>query len=173
MQCAFTSMTEADARAVCAWRYPPPYDTYNAGGVVEQVIAEMLDPRSPYFAARDERGELIGYVCFGTAARVTDIAEPRLFDPDGAISYGLGLRPDLIGQGKGLGLAFVRAGLDFARQRFAPAAFRLFVLTWNERAIRVYEQAGFRRAGVLHVTNRHGSLEFLEMTRPENGARDG
>lgn len=170
MRFTFTPMTEPDARAICAWRYPPPYDTY-AMGDPEQALPAMLDPRSPYFAARDEWGELVGYICFGTEARVTDVAQPHLYDPDGALSYGLALRPDLTGQGKGLGFAFVRAGLGFARECFAPPAFRLFVLTWNERAIRVYEQAGFQRVGVLHVTNRHGELDFLEM-RLAYGAHD-
>ncbi|HEX6819259.1 MAG TPA: GNAT family N-acetyltransferase, partial [Ktedonobacterales bacterium] len=155
-----------------AWRYPAPYDTYDVGEP-EQALTEMLDPRSPYFAARDEHGELIGYLCFGTAATVSDAPEPRPFDADGALCFGLGLRPDLTGHGKGLGLAFVRAGLDFARARFAPPAFRLYALTWNERAIRVYERAGFQRVGVRRVVNRHGVLDFLEMSRTEpDGARD-
>ena len=171
MRMTFTPATEVDARTVDSWRYPPPYDVYNMGDP-ERAVAEMLDPRSPFFAARDERGELMGYFCFGSAAMVTNVDEPRLFDPDGALCFGLGMRPDLIGQGRGLGLAFVRAGLDFARERFAPPAFRLYVLTWNERATRVYEQAGFERIGVLHVTNRHGALEFLEMSHAANGTTD-
>lgn len=103
---------------------------------------------------------------------VTTVDQPRLLDPDGALCFGLGMRPDLTGQGKGLGLAFVRAGLNFARERFAPPAFRLYVLTWNERAVRVYEQAGFERVRVLHVTNWHGQLDFLEMRHAEETRDD-
>ncbi|MGH2487647.1 MAG: GNAT family N-acetyltransferase [Ktedonobacterales bacterium] len=168
MPITFTPITEDDARAIRAWRYPAPFDAYNMGDPAE-ALAEMLDPRSPYVAARDEQGELVGYVCFGSAASVTDVAEPRLFDADGALCFGLGMRPDLTGQGAGVGLAFVRAGLEYARQRFAPASFRLYALDWNERAIHVYEQTGFQRMGVLRVTNRHGDLDFVEMRRPANG----
>ena len=53
------------------------------------------------------------------------------------------MTPDLVG--KRLGLGFVLAGLEFAEERFAPSGFRLTVATFNERAIRVYERAGFRR----------------------------
>jgi [ribosomal protein S18]-alanine N-acetyltransferase len=42
-----------------------------------------------------------------------------------------------------LGLAYLQAGLAFATQRFTPRRFRLSVATFNERAIRVYERAGF------------------------------
>jgi RimJ/RimL family protein N-acetyltransferase len=158
-------MTEDDARAIRAWRYPAPYDAYDVGDSAE-AMREMLDRRSPFFAVRDLSDDLIGYLCFGTAATVSDVGEPRLFVEEGALYLGLSMRPDLTGQGKGLGLAFLRAGLDFARERFAPATFRLYALAWNERAIRVYERAGFQRVGVRHVSNRHGELDFVEMRRP-------
>ena len=73
------------------------------------------------------------------------------------------MRPDLTG--KGLGLAFVQAGLDFAREQFKPDYFRLFVLTYNERAIRVYERAGFERMGIYVQRRAEGDRDFLEMRR--------
>jgi RimJ/RimL family protein N-acetyltransferase len=73
------------------------------------------------------------------------------------------MQPDLTG--KGLGLAFINAGLDFAREQFQPDYFRLFVLTFNERAIRVYERAGFQQVRVFVRRNIHGEREFMEMRR--------
>jgi [ribosomal protein S18]-alanine N-acetyltransferase len=55
--------------------------------------------------------------------------------------------------------------LDFAREHFAPERFRLYVLIFNERAIRVYERAGFERAGVYVQHNPAGDRDFLEMRR--------
>src|SRR3712207_7064180 len=44
--------------------------------------------------------------------------------------------------------------LAFGRRHFAPAGFRLVVATFNERAIQVYERAGFRPVTVFtHYTN--------------------
>lgn len=160
----FTPMTLEDARLVAMWRYQGVYATYDFEG----DAAELLGTRSPFFAAHDEYGELVGFCCFGTTAEISDVGPPRLFTgEDRTLSIGLGLRPDLAGQG--LGLPFVRAILDFARESFAPEAFRLFVLTWNHRAQRVYERAGF--LPVRTVTSEHGQ-EFLEM-RLECGRDEG
>ena len=60
---------------------------------------------------------------------------PRLpaFDVrDDATGIGLGLRPDLTGQG--LGEELIAAGLRFAAERFGSRAFTLTVAAFNERA---------------------------------------
>ncbi len=159
-----TPMTEGEARAIQTWRYEGAYTTYNFDDSPD-ALAELLDTRSPYFAVRGERGELVGFFAYGTAAEVGGETDPALYaDPaDRTLAVGLGLRPDLTG--KGLGLSFVEAALAFAHERFAPSGFRLFVLDWNARAIRVYERAGFVRVRTRTVTNRHGTLTFVEMRR--------
>jgi RimJ/RimL family protein N-acetyltransferase len=162
-------ITPKTARLLAAWRYPAPYETYNVGDE-PAALAEMLDARSPWFAAfdsnaRDADGEPIGYCCFGTSAEVGWTGDPRLWTTDDqTLSVGLGMRPDLTGQG--LGLSFFEAVLNFAAQRFSPTAFRLFVLPFNQRAIHVYERAGFRQIGerVVLVGSPDERL-FLEMRR--------
>ena len=175
MNVSFEPITPETAHALATWRYPAPYATYNIGDE-PAAFTEMLDARSPWFVAHDrdagDTGDTtntndppMGYCCFGTAAEVGWEGEPRLWTTeDRTLSVGLGLRPDLTGQG--LGLPFFETVLDFAIQRFAPEAFRLFVLPFNQRAIRVYERAGFRQIGERVV--RVGSpdeLLFLEMRR--------
>lgn len=123
------------------WRYEPPYDFYN--GDEEPV----LNPER-FFEGRDELGDLVGFYYF-----------ERKGD---ALEYGLGLRPDLTGQG--VGLDFVRAGLEFAHERFEPERVILSVAAFNERARIVYERAGFRVIG-RHVRRfeRWGEVEFIDM----------
>jgi [ribosomal protein S18]-alanine N-acetyltransferase len=166
----FEATTPETARALATWRYPAPYDTYDVGDE-PAALAEMLDARSPWFvafasdSAAGTDGAPIGYCCFGTSAEVGWEGDPRLWTTeDGALSVGLGLRPDLTGQR--LGLPFFEAVLAFAAKRFSPTVFRLFVLSFNQRAIRVYERAGFRRVGE-RVTNVESPNEllFLEMHR--------
>ena len=102
----------------------------------DESARSFLDPRLDYHAARLD-GELVGFCCFGPAARVAggDYRREELLD------VGLGLRPDLTG--RGLGLAFVRAVLAHAGATRAPAGYRLTVAAFNRRAVRVYERAGF------------------------------
>jgi [ribosomal protein S18]-alanine N-acetyltransferase len=176
MTLAFTPMNEADARAILAWRYEGQYAIYNAPdaalGPDFDPLAELLDPGSPYFAVRASDdgpdADPLGFFAYGSAGEVgapetRGLATPYLLRPDGSATIGLGLRPDLTGQGRGLELT--QAGLDFARQRYHPTLFRLYVFAWNQRAIRVYERAGFVAVGETRFSAPEGERVFLEMTR--------
>ncbi len=152
MKLDIAPLTQSEAEEIAGWRYEPPYDFYDweadPRDLREILSAELRGER--YFAARDADGELLGFFGFGHAGDV--------------VGVGVGLRPDLTGQG--LGLAFIEAGLEFARERFAPARFRLAVAEFNARAITVYERAGFvRTRSFAHETN-GGVFRFVEMERP-------
>ncbi|MBO0781503.1 MAG: GNAT family N-acetyltransferase [Ktedonobacteraceae bacterium] len=164
MRFIFTLMDELTAHEIQRWRYPEPYAVYNMAADDHDPPAELLDQRSPYYAARDEQGKLVGFFTFGTSALVEGEHTPSLYINDQTLPIGLGMHPNLAGQG--YGLAFVQAGLDFARREFLPHYFLLYVYSWNERAIRVYERAGFKRVRVISVRNRHGQSEFLQMEMP-------
>lgn len=148
---SFEAMSDGEAREIAAWRYAPPYDFYDTPNDADG-FAELLDPRrreDSHFSVRDGEGVLVGIFQFE--------------EEGGTVNVGLGLRPDLTG--KNLGLDFLMAGLDFARQRFDPDGFTLSVATFNGRAIRVYEHAGFRPAKTyMHHTN-GGEHRFLSMVR--------
>src|SRR5260370_40938601 len=124
---SFCDMDRRAADAIVSWRYEPPYDFYDLADIddLDEFLAESRWGVSLFGAYAD--GELVGYIDLNR-------------DGDG-VEIGLGLRPDMTGRGHGL--AFVEAILDFARERFALQRFRLKVARFNERAIRVYERAGF------------------------------
>lgn len=177
MSLVFTPMTEADARAMLAWRYSGPYAVYNSPDPAMEPdfdpLAELLDPRSPHFAVREATDDAskappLGFFAYGSACEVgaaetQGLATPYLLRPDGSATIGLGLRPDLTGQGRGL--ALVEAGLAYARDHYHPALFRLYVFAWNQRAIRVYQRAGFVAIGQTSFTAPEGERVFIEMTR--------
>lgn len=158
----FTLMSETDALTVISWRYAEPYNIYNMDNS-PAGLAEMLERRSPHYAVHNGQNELTGFFAFGTSAQLWESDAPGLFSENNTLTIGLGLRPDLTG--KGLGLAFLNAGLDFARDQFQPTYFRLFVLTFNERAIKVYERAGFQKVGIYVQRNGHNERNYWEMRR--------
>jgi [ribosomal protein S18]-alanine N-acetyltransferase len=124
-----------------SWRYDPPYDFYN--GDEEPV----LNPERFYELVGDD-GSLVGHFYFE--------------EKGDALEIGLGLRPDLAG--RGLGLEFFCAGVEFGRRRFRPKRVILNVAAFNGRAIAVYERAGFREVG-RHQRHfeRWGDVEFVDM----------
>ena len=112
MKCTFTPMDEAIARSIQSWNYEVPYNIYN--WTAEDDISELLDRRSPHYVVKDDHGKLIGFFAYGSSALVWDSGEPHLFSENNTIAIGLGMRPDLTG--KGLGLAFVKAGLELCHR---------------------------------------------------------
>jgi ribosomal-protein-alanine N-acetyltransferase len=150
-------MTAADARAIASWRYPEPYAFYDADADPAD-LAELLDPSEwgrRYFAA-DAAGELAGLFVFKSSGAVVEI--------------GLGLRPDLTGQGHGRD--FVEAGVAYAVSVLGARECALAVAAFNRRAITVYERAGFREVRRYEHATNGGVHEFVWMTRPVS-SRDG
>lgn len=144
----FEPMTADAAERIAEWAYPEPYSFYDMTADPDD-LAEFLDPESwpdTYFAVR-EGDDLVGFFSFEA--------------DDGAVVVGLGMHPDRTGGGRGG--AFVRAGLEFAGERYTPSEFRLSVATFNGRAIAVYERVGFEGVGTRTVEANGGEHEFLDM----------
>jgi len=149
-------MTEAAAREISSWRYDGAYCLYNFEPG-EGTLRELL--RGDYFFCPDEEGNPAGYFCFGVSARIPT-EDPHAYTLP-LSDIGLGLAPSLCG--RGLGGSFLRRGLKFASERFTPAGFRLTVASFNRRALRVYEKAGFHT--VRAVTHAQTRMEFQIMVR--------
>lgn len=134
----FRHLDETSARTILSWRYNAPYNIYNpCSGEVENTIQRFMDPGRPHYGTADEQGELVAYCCFGLQARV-----PGGDDRNKALDIGLGVRPDLTGQGQGP--ASVNSVLDFARVEYAPWSYRVTIAEFSDRARRVWEKAEFQ-----------------------------
>ena len=137
-------ITDEQATAIAEWRYEFPYEWYDTSADPRRVEL-FADPgrRTHLRAVVDDDGELVGFFNF-----VPEGHEVRL---------GLGMRPDLTG--RGLSQPFIAAGLEYARREWRPRTFRLWVASWNERALRAYRRAGF------HEVRRGEESRFVEMER--------
>lgn len=171
-----------------SWRYEGIYSFYNAPEAAEpaeaaEPVEEQLEPKKPVqcgeekdmseepccdeepeyildgqeYACLDESGQLIGSFNFGATARIPTL-EDGSFDED-KLDIGLGMRPDLCG--KGYGTDYVRIGIRLAGEIYGRTDLRLSVAAFNERAIKVYERAGFRK--VKEVTNAYFMNRFYIM----------
>ena len=128
-------MDDASARTILSWRYEPPYDFYNLNpDDAEEAIRALMDPQNAYYTLSNQLGDLLAYCCFGADAQVRggDYGVP-------ALDIGLGVHPDLTGQGEGP--AFVDAVLEFAQRIHGQSGTRDIATLGFERG----ERGGFPR----------------------------
>jgi len=126
------TMTEEHAKMICSWIYPPPYDIYGflpweQMKGLEIEFGDAVIRREQYISVLDDKGSLWGFA--------------QLFPMHEVIRIGLGMRPDWCGHG--MGKRFMEAIVTEAVRRRPTDEIDLEVMTWNVRAIRAYEQAGF------------------------------
>jgi ribosomal-protein-alanine N-acetyltransferase len=153
-QYTFIPLRLRDARAMASWRYEGEYAFYNTGLFPLLLVV----PLRRLLAS-------MGVEVYAVCDKSKDVVGTFSFTRQGdSVEIGLAMRPDFTG--RGLGLDFVRAGMDFARQRFAPRTFTLDVATFNRRAITVYTRAGFLPVSTFKRRMRQGIVEFLQMTCP-------
>jgi [ribosomal protein S18]-alanine N-acetyltransferase len=141
-------LTPADLDDIAGWRYDDRWAVYDSDG--------PLDPELGYWAVVEgsrENERLVGFGCLGDDARV-----PGLPEADGVLDVGVGMRPDLVGQGRGP--EFAATVLDFAHARGATR-LRAVVQDWNIRSLRLVERLGFVRVGTHDV----GEVTFVVAER--------
>jgi RimJ/RimL family protein N-acetyltransferase len=141
-------LTPADLDDIAGWRYDDRWAVYDSDG--------PLDPELGYWAVVEgsrENERLVGFGCLGEDARV-----PGLPEADGVLDVGVGMRPDLVGHGRGPELA--TTVLEFAYARGATR-LRAVVQDWNIRSLRLVERLGFVRVGTHDV----GDVTFVVVER--------
>jgi [ribosomal protein S18]-alanine N-acetyltransferase len=148
MDYTFVSMTREYALRITEnWKYEAEYSIYDYANEADH----MLDPGawgSGIFAILSPEGELVGELSiefFTSDDEATDYADfgNRDLINQRELWIGFGMRPDLVGKGRGAG--FVNACAEYAVKRTGYAGEHVFlgVARFNRRAIRAYEVAGF------------------------------
>ena len=144
----FVPMTaDYAAEIVSTWIYEGEHAIYNYANEAEH----MLDSEAwgvGLFAVLDEHGALVGELSLDyfdendTPLDYADYGNKALIDLH-ELWIGFGMRPDLIGQGRGGG--FVRACVDFIETNipYEGDFVHLGVALFNQRAIKAYQKAGF------------------------------
>ena len=115
----FEVMTQQQAEDIASnWHYDGEFSFYDIESDEEDLV-EFLDPEKRGYSifVVIDTPEVIGFFSFNKVANST-------------IDIGLGMRPDLTGNGSGL--EFLKAGLDFAKSKYNPEIITLSVATFNQ-----------------------------------------
>lgn len=137
-------MTKESAFEISQWTYPDIYSCYSFDGSSE-ILTELMS--GEYYVDSDNDNKILGYICVGKSAQIPTL-EKNIYIDGMALDIGLGLNPALCGNG--FGSKFLADGISFAKQKFNASYYRLTVASFNQRAIKVYERAGFKYSMSVH-----------------------
>lgn len=146
----FSVLTQEQAETIAFnWHYDGDYSFYDMEADKED-LDDFLNPEkrgNSTFAVTKEN-ELVAFFS------ISEVAD-KTFD------IGLRMRPDLTG--KGNGIEFLQAGINFLQTKYKPEKITLSVATFNQRAIIVYRKAGFKDAETFMQETNGSTFEFLKM----------
>lgn len=149
---AVRPLEPADAEAIATWRYEGPWDVYDVHP------GDRLSAEAGYQAVVDGAGDLVGFLCLGQEARV-----PGLAETDGIADIGIGMRPDLLGQG--LGRAFGAAVLSHVARCCGEISLRAVIQSWNQRSLRLAQGLGFRGVGTHRCVQDGREISYAVLVR--------
>jgi len=155
MKLTICPLTKRHAQAMLTWCYPEPYNLYNPVNS-QETLTTWLNPTNQYRAILNDRHRLVAFCCFGNEAQVLG----GNYETE-ALDIGLGVHPNLTGQGQGR--VYVQSVLKFAIAQFDPVAFRVTVAQFNQRALRVWHQVGFQHQQTFCKVATH--LQFTILTK--------
>ena len=133
------------------WKYEGIYAFYNATNDQEDYD-ELIDPakRQDHFYECLIDYQLIGYC----------VIEKE----DKTIHFGLGLAPFLTG--KHLGQSFIEEIEKFIKQQHTDiTTIELAVVTFNQRAYKVYKKCGYQEIGTFNMPSNGSTYRFIKMKK--------
>ena len=140
MRLLFRPLVKEYALAILKWHYIPPYDYYNFNtNTTQEDLCYLLDRKNAFFALLNLKGQLEGYCSFGSDGQVRGGCYSTK-----ALDIGMGIRPDLVGQGRGK--LYAQAVVRYGTNQYAVEQLRVTVALFNKRAQRVWQQLGFKQA---------------------------
>lgn len=156
LRLTFCQLEEKHASSIVNWRYSSPYDYYNFNAdPVEGDLHYLIDVKNNFWAILNRQGELEGYCSFGSDGQV-----PGGDYSTDALDIGMGIRPDLVGQGRGK--QYAQAVIDHGASQYRTKQLRVTIAKFNKRAQRVWARLGFEQ--VERFIKIGDGEEFVVMT---------
>lgn len=142
-------ITEEDKYTISTWKYDGEYSIYDEESYDKQKERGFgfANPKNNFFVFNDNQ-HIIGYI--------------NLYEEETEVFFGIGVNP--IFCGKGFGQQMAKKAIELSRELFPGKPLYLEVRTWNKRAVRCYQKAGFRIVGAPIVQTTHiGEGVFYHM----------
>jgi len=158
MKYIFAPMNQEYANDIVSnWHYDDVYSFYDMAAD-EDDLKIFMDTKNWHNIIRavlNENDELAGWASFYTE--------------NDEFWLSLGLRPDLTGQG--LGAEFVSECVRYATShyRLIKDTIKLAVALFNQRAVKVYQRAGFVETSKTVRDTHIGQVDFIEMEKTISG----
>ena len=143
--------TEEEKYRITAWKYDVDYAVYNSTPYAQQKQTGFgfANPKNHFYSFYDG-ADLVGFI--------------NLYEEPTEVFFGIGAAPEHCG--KGYGQQMTRIACSICRSLFPGKPMYLEVRTWNRRAVRCYEKAGFRIAGEpIRQTTSAGDGIFYHMVK--------
>lgn len=150
MMAHIVKMTTQHAATYLDWRYPEPYTFYNFPVSVSrtELLNELSTSTNDYYAILDDHENLFG------------IYEYQFHN--GILEIGFGIRPE--DTGKGYDKQFVQQCIAFGQQRYHYfGKITLKVANFNDRAIYLLQQLGFKKTGEREARSFGTPVTFIQM----------
>ncbi len=148
-------MNIEEAVAISKWIYPKPYEIYSFDGS-QSAIDEFINEG---YCSIYQDSDLIGYYCTGKSAQVPTDESKEIYSNDNYIDFGLGMKPQLTGIGKGRDfLTFI---IERIKKEYPHKKLRLTVALFNKRAIHLYQSFGFKE--IFEFNKPNLNINFIIM----------
>lgn len=149
----YRNLSEKAKRQICAWNYEGEYALYNLP-TYEEMQAQQLgfldaETEKNYYGFWDE-DVLVGFV--------------NILEEPTEVFIGIGVNPALCG--KHYGRQMLLTAYDISKELYPNKPLYLEVRTWNARAVKCYEKAGFHIDGQPYeLTTGIGTGTFYRMVK--------
>ena len=128
----FHNTTEEEKYSICEGQYDGEYAIYNNLPYEEQIKTHrgFANGKNNFYSFYDDT-QLVGYI--------------NLFDDETTVIFGIGVHPAYCNQGYGQEIC--KKAFELSKQLYPEKPVSLEVRTWNMRAVRCYQKAGFHIIG--------------------------
>lgn len=129
---SYHKTTEEEKYIITEWKYDGEYAIYNDEPYEEQKKKKFGfgNPKNNHYSFYDGEN-LVGFI--------------NLYEEETEVFFGIGANPEYCG--KGYGQQMTKMAREISGQLFPKKPMYLEVRTWNTRAVKCYEKAGFHIVG--------------------------